>query len=131
MHIKAKLIKDCGLAATLFVACFSWSRAAETAATPTPPGTAVVATQAPPAKAPTAKDLQQTREQLTARSEQFLAERQKLVDQLRTATEEQKKAILAKMEEQRQAALEASRELAKRAREDLRKQRQNATPPGR
>ncbi|HUR56553.1 MAG TPA: hypothetical protein VM029_02510, partial [Opitutaceae bacterium] len=106
--MKAKLIKDCGLAATLFVACFSWSAAADSPA-------ATVATNAP-----AAKELQRTREQLTARSELFLAERQKMIDQLRTATEEQKKAILAKMEEQRQAMLEASRELAKQAREDLR-----------
>lgn len=127
--MRAKLIKDCGLAATLFVASVSWSAAQSAPAkpAPTPPAKSAAAD---PAKV-AADNLQKAKEQLAVRSDQYLADRQKLIDQYKSATEEQKKTLLAKMEEQRQSMLEASREIAKQARDDARKQRQNGVPPGR
>lgn len=121
--MRAKLVKDYGLAATMFVACVSWS-AAETAPAPAKAPAAAVAS-------PATDNLQKAKEQLAARSDKYLADRQKLIEQYKTATEEQKKVLLGKMEEQRQSMLEASREIAKQAREDARKQRQSGTPPGR
>lgn len=124
--MNAKLIKNCGLAATLFVAGFSWS-AAEAAPSPAAPAKAAASVAAKSG----ADNLQKAKAQFEAGRDKFLSDRQKMLDQLKTATEEQKKVIIEKMEEQKKAMAEASRELAKQAREDARKQRQTGTPPGR
>jgi hypothetical protein len=50
----------------------------------------------------------------------MLAERQALLNQLKTASDEHRKAILEKMKE----LSETQRELSKQLRDDLRKQRQ-------
>jgi hypothetical protein len=117
----AKLIKNCALAATLFVVGGSWSLAADSGAA------AAAAAKSAATAAKPADNIQRAKEQLAA----YTANRDKMLEQLRTANAEQQKAILEKMEEQKQAMIEASRELAKQAREDIRKQRQSGVPPKR
>lgn len=104
--------------------------AAESAPAPLPADTRA-ATKAPEKGQPkalpaTATDVEKLREQLDSRRAAVLSERTRLLEQLKTATEEQRRAIFAKMQEQQDAFVEAAREMAKQARDDARKQRQTS-----
>jgi cytochrome c556 len=66
-------------------------------------------------------------EKFNAQRDAMLADRQALVNQLKTATDEQRKVILEKMKE----LGDAQRELSKQIREDLRKLRQGQGSSGR
>jgi hypothetical protein len=81
----------------------------------------------PPARpTATSPELQKLVEQFSAKRETILASYQALLAQLKTATEDQKKAILAKMEAQQKDLLENQRALGKQIRDEMRKLRQNA-----
>ena len=73
-------------------------------------------------------DLQKLVQQFNQRRDTLLADRQQLVDQLKNATAEQRKQILAKMEAQQKELLDAQRALGKQIRDDMKKLRQ--TTPG-
>ncbi len=73
-------------------------------------------------------DLAKAKEQANAQRDKMIAEYEALAKQLKDATEEQKKAILAKMEERKKAFEEAQSALHKQIRDEQRRQRQNAAP---
>ncbi len=73
-------------------------------------------------------ELAKTKEQANAQRDKMIAEYETLAKQLKDATEEQKKAILAKMEERKKAFEEAQSALHKQIRDEQRRQRQNAVP---
>ncbi len=73
-------------------------------------------------------DLAKAKEQANAQRDKMIAEYEALAKQLKDATEEQKKAILAKMEERKKAFEEAQSALHRQIRDEQRRQRQNATP---
>lgn len=78
-----------------------------------------------------ANGVEKMREALATRTQTYNTERAKMLDQLKTANEEQRRAILAKMKEQEETLLESARELAKQARDDIKKQRAAAaSSPG-
>jgi hypothetical protein len=72
------------------------------------------------AQSPAVGDVKKDVEKFGAQRDTMLAERQALINQLKTASEEHRKAILEKMK----ALGDAQRELSKQLRDDLRKQRQ-------
>lgn len=72
-------------------------------------------------------DVKKDMEKFSSQRDAMLAERQALINQLKNATEEQRKAILEKMKEMG----DAQRELSKQIRDDLRKLRQGSGSPGR
>ncbi len=72
------------------------------------------------AQPPAAGDVKKDVEKFSAQRDTMLAERQALLNQLKTASDEHRKAILEKMKE----LSETQRELSKQLRDDLRKQRQ-------
>lgn len=129
--MKARLIKDCGLAVALFAAGFSL-HAAE-AAKPLPADSRAGARAPEKAKAtPLPADMQKLAEQLNVSRDKFIASQDALKAQLKNATDEKKKEILAQLEKERKDLLEQQRAIGKQIRDDMRKQRQNvATPPPR
>lgn len=66
-------------------------------------------------------------EQFNAKRDAMMAERQALLNQLKGATEDQRKAILEKMQAQMKDLLEAQRALGKQTRDEIRKLRQSQT----
>lgn len=100
---------------------------------------AVQAADSKPAKpsasdfvAPTgAADLQKLIDQFKARRDKMLADHQAFLDQLKNATEDQKKQILEKMQAQQKDLMEAQRALGKQIRDEMRKLRQATPGPGR
>ncbi len=72
------------------------------------------------AQPPATGDVKKDVEKFSAQRDTMLAERQALLNQLKTASDEHRKAILEKMKE----LGETHRELSKQLRDDLRKQRQ-------
>lgn len=83
------------------------------------------------ATAVNSSDLQKLIQQFATRRDSMLADRQALLNQLRNATAEQRKAILEKMESQQKELLEAQRALGKQIRDDMRKLRMSLPGPGR
>lgn len=82
------------------------------------------------AKSATAEkaDIQKLVQQLGAQRDSMISEHEALAKQLKDATDVQKKAILAKMAEQKKAFEEATSALHKQIRDEQRRQRQNAAP---
>jgi hypothetical protein len=95
------------------------TRAAEAPAKPTKPDVALKAN---------APELQKLIDQFSAQRDTLLADRAALLEQLKNATAEQRKAILEKAETQQKELIEAQRALGKRIRDEMRKIRE--TRPG-
>jgi len=70
-------------------------------------------------------DVKKITEKFSAQRDAVLADRQALLDQLKTATAEQRKAIIEKMQAQQKDLLDAQRALGKQIRDDLRQLRQS------
>lgn len=125
-----KLIRDLRLAASLWVAGLGFCVAAEApASAPAPqetkaarplPADSRAGDRAPEKGKPTPATSTETT-QFDRSASARIAEYQKLETQLKTATEEQKKEIREKMQEQQKAMLAESRERAARQKEDMRK----------
>lgn len=79
----------------------------------------------------TSTDLQKLIDQFNAKRDSMLADRQQLLNQLKSATAEQRKEILEKMQQQQKDLLDAQRALGKQIRDDMRKLRQSVPGPGR
>ncbi len=77
-----------------------------------------------------AAEMQKAKDDFKNQTDAILAERQKLIDQMKGATEEQKKAIKAKLEEQMKHFADAMRELGRQQRDEARKMRENTARPG-
>jgi len=90
---------------------------------------AAPASKSATATAPTV-DLQNLMQQFNARRDAYLANREALLNQLKSATEEQKKAILAKMAADEKDLKDAQRAMAKQMRDEMRKQLRATPPPG-
>jgi uncharacterized protein YlxW (UPF0749 family) len=75
-----------------------------------------------------APELQKLIDQFSAQRDTLLADRAALLDQLKNATAEQRKAILEKAETQQKELIEAQRALGKRIRDEMPKIRE--TRPG-
>jgi hypothetical protein len=119
MSIPRKLM----LLAAAWVAVIGGAFAAD-AQTPAP-----AAAAAAKDSAKTKGDLQMLMQQFNARRDALLATHEALLNQLKTATAEQRKAILEKMASDQKELMDAQRAMAKQMRDELRKLRQ-ATPPG-
>jgi hypothetical protein len=117
------------LASWLLVAAFAavgvGVRAADAPAKPTANAPAV----AKPDK-PAPADVQQAIDQFGAKRDTMIANRQALLDQLKNATAEQKKAILDQMQAQQKDLLDAQRALGRQIRDELRKLRQSQPAGG-
>lgn len=85
---------------------------------------------APQATANASSELQNLKGQFKARRDALLADRQALLNQLKTATAEQRKAILEKMEAQRKDLFEAQRALGRQIRDEMRRLRQSPAGTG-
>jgi hypothetical protein len=79
---------------------------------------------------PLPADVQKVMDQFSAQRDAMIADHQKLIDQLKTATAEQRAAIMAQMHEQQKGLLEAQRVLGKQIRDDLRRLRQSQPAGG-
>jgi hypothetical protein len=75
-------------------------------------------------------DVQKLINQFSAKRDTLIADRQALVNQLKGATAEQRKAILDKMQAQEKELVDAQRALGKQLRDDLRKLRQDQLATG-
>ena len=93
----------------------------------TPAGAAKSATKAAAAVSP---ESQKLIDQFNAQRDTVIADRQALIDQLKNATAEQRKAILEKMQAQQKDLLDAQRTLGKQMRDELRKLRQSQPASG-
>ena len=82
------------------------------------------------ATATASSDIQKLVEQFAKQRDTMLTDRQKLLDQLKGATEEQRKAIIERMQQQQKDFAEAMRELGKAQRDEARKLRENSGRPG-
>ncbi len=89
--------------------------AAETGGTPAKPDVPPQARSA---------DLQKLMDAFSARRDSLLADRKALLDQLKTATAEQRKDILDKLQSEQKDVLDAQRALAKQIRDEIRKLRE-------
>lgn len=77
-------------------------------------------------------DLQKLINQFNARRDTMLADREALMNQLKNATAEQRKAILEKVQAQEKDLLDQQRALGRQIRDEMRKLRQTAPAgPGR
>jgi len=95
---------------------------------------------APPAVKPTevsklatvqvTADVQKLINQFSAKRDTLIADRQALLNQLKGATAEQRKAILEKMQAQEKELVDAQRALGKQLRDDLRQLRQDQVATG-
>src|SRR5207302_9310952 len=77
-----------------------------------------------------AADVKAAMDQFSAKRDAMIKEHQALLDQLKTATAEQKKAILAQMQAQQKDLLETQKALGRQIRDELRKLRQSQPPGG-
>lgn len=82
------------------------------------------------ASAPAAADVRKAMEQFNAKRDATLASRQELMNQLKGATEQERKIILEKLQAQQKELLETQRALGKQIRDDMRKQRESLKPGG-
>lgn len=82
------------------------------------------------AAAPAPADVQKLIDQFNAQRDTVIADRQALLNQLKNATTEQRKAILEKMQAQQKDLVEAQRALGKQIRDDLRSLRPGSAPSG-
>jgi excinuclease UvrABC helicase subunit UvrB len=73
-------------------------------------------------------ELQKLVDQFAKQRDSLLADRAALLEQLKNATADQRKALIDKMEAQQKDLVESQRELAKRIRDEMRKLRE--TRPG-
>jgi len=76
-------------------------------------------------------DVKKSIDQFNAKRDAMIADRQAMLDQLKTANAEQQKAILATMQAQQKDLLEAQRALGRQIRDELRKIRQSQPTGGR
>ena len=103
-------------------------------------GAAQTIPPAPPAVKPTevsklatvqvTADVQKLINQFSAKRDTLIADRQALLNQLKGATAEQRKAILEKMQAQEKELVDAQRALGKQLRDDLRQLRQDQVATG-
>lgn len=93
-----------------------------------------VAADTPKPVAPKAEaastDLQQLIAQFKSRRDALLADRQALLNQLKSATAAQREAILEKMQAQQKELLQEQRALGRQIRDEMRKLRQSSSPVG-
>lgn len=82
------------------------------------------------AGAPAAADVRKAMEQFNAKRDAALAVRQELLNQLKSANEQERKAILEKLQAQQKELLETQRALGKQIRDDMRRQRESVRPGG-
>ena len=82
------------------------------------------------AAAPAPADVQKLIEQFNAQRDSVIADRQALLNQLKNATADQRKAILEKLQAQQKDLVEAQRALGKQIRDDLRNLRPTSAPSG-
>ncbi|WP_146180088.1 hypothetical protein [Opitutus sp. ER46] len=75
-------------------------------------------------------DLQKLMKEFSARRDAILADREAFMNQLKTATVEQRKEILAKMQAQQKELVEAQRAIGRQIRDEMRKLKL-ASPAGR
>ena len=78
----------------------------------------------------TSPEVQKLVDQFGKQRDTILANRQKLIDQLKGATEEERKAIIEKLQQQQKDMADQMRELSKLQRDEARKQRENSAKPG-
>lgn len=86
------------------------------------------------AKTVPADEVRRAKDQFSAQRDGILAERQRLLEQLKTATEEERAAILEKLKQQEKDLREFHRTRGKQLRDEFRKQRRTTpapTSPGR
>lgn len=86
------------------------------------------ASAADAAQKPAASDMQKLMSQINSQREKMIADHEALAKQLKDATDEQRKAILAKMYEQKKEFEAAQSALHKQIRDEQRRQRQSAGP---
>lgn len=94
-------------------------------------GSGTAAKPAKPDVSAASVDLQKLIRDFNAQRDSLLADREALLNELKNATGEQKKAILDRMETMQKDRLEAQRALGKQIRDEMRKLRQSSTTPGR
>lgn len=90
-----------------------------------------VPTAAKPEVQPVSADVKKSIDQFNAKRDAMIANRQAMLDQLKNATAEQKKAILEQMQAQQKDLLETQRALGRQIRDELRKLRQSQPVGGR
>ena len=79
-------------------------------------------------KSSVSADLQKLLEQINSQRERMISDHDALAKQLKDATDEQRKAIMEKMQEQKKAFEAAQSNLHKQIRDEQRRQRQNSAP---
>lgn len=126
--MKPKLIRDFALAATLFVAGFGVSVSAAEKAAPLPADERAAVRAPEKGKPGTKPAVSAEVQRFNERRQLLLAQREQLEQQLKTATEAQKKEIYAKIEAQRKEQLEMQRAMARQIREDARKRLNDPAP---
>ena len=93
--------------------------------TPSTPPAVKPADVAKAAGAAQSADVQKLVDQFSAKRDTLIADRQALVNQLKAATADQRKAILDKMQAQEKELVDAQRALGKQLRDEFRKLRQD------
>jgi len=124
--VKASSLNKLFLAAVL-------AASAGLCAAQTPPSTPPAVKPAEVGKAAGATqpaDVQKLVDQFSAKRDSLIADRQALLNQLKVATPEQRKALLEKMQAQEKELVDAQRALGKQMRDDLRKLRQSQPAVG-
>jgi hypothetical protein len=119
--VKASSLKKLLLAAIL-AASVGLGAAQTTPSTPPAVKPADVAKVAGAAKS---ADVQKLVDQFSTKRDTLIADRQALVNQLKGATADQRKAILEKMQAQEKELVDAQRALGKQLRDELRQLRQD------
>jgi hypothetical protein len=84
----------------------------------------------PAAKPDKPADVQKAIDQFNAKRDAMIADRQAMLDRLKNATAEDKKAILDQMQAQQKDLLDAQRALGRQIRDELRKLRQSQPSGG-
>jgi parvulin-like peptidyl-prolyl isomerase len=108
------------LLAAIFAASVGLGAAQTTSSTPPAVKAADVAKVMGASKS---ADVQKLVDQFSAKRDAMIADRQALVNQLKAATADQRKAILEKMRAQEKEVVEAQRALGKQLRDELRQLR--------
>jgi hypothetical protein len=115
-------------------------KAAPQAQTPPKADAAASKSDAPPPGASSAKDskpvpakpnIDKVLDQFNAQRDQALAQRQALMEKLKTATESEREAIIQQMQQLNKQLVEAQRARGKQIRDEMRQLRPAAAPPGR
>lgn len=119
--VKASSLKKPFLVAVL-AASVGLCAAQTTPSTPPAPKPADVAKSVGAAKS---ADVQKLIDQFSAKRDTLIADRQALVNQLKGATADQRKAILEKMQAQEKELVDAQRALGKQMRDEFRQLRQD------